>query len=98
MISESIKQMLKKLDKPKDLHEIRFPVGHWRFLSPVEEPQEGDLGRMHPVDSAGVFDQLWTPYGKRWDIEYEGRSAWEFIRPVDNAARALTLDDLGYEL
>lgn len=96
MISEHVKRMLEELGGVKS--EVRFPVGHWRFLSLIENPQEGDLGRMYPVEGVEVFDQLWTTYRKNWNVAYKGRSAWEFIRPVDNAARALTLKDIGYEL
>lgn len=71
------------------------PVGVWRFLTPLETVQEGDLGRTSGLDSKDRVDTDWTPVNKesRWIIDevytkvvgvrVPPDGSWEFIRAVD---------------
>lgn len=74
------------------------PVGTWRFLTPLETIQPGDLGRYKNGET--YLDRNWTQIdsdtnwiirGKEFNvIGTQPPELWEFIRPVDGT---IVVDD-----
>lgn len=65
------------------------PIGMWRFLTPLETPQEGDLFRV----IAGVADRKLSPYMNNWTVEENAGDqpmsqlmGYEYMRQVDDSS------------
>lgn len=65
------------------------PIGMWRFLTPLETPQEGDLFRV----IAGVADRGLSPYMNNWTVEENAGDQpmsqlmdYEYMRQVDDSS------------
>lgn len=69
------------------------PVGAWRFLTPLEKIQEGDLvRRAAPVDEPyeAVYKHNWTRVNESHIGEtMADQPYWEVIRPMDENATAV---------
>jgi len=76
------------------------PVGTWRFLTPLDVIQVGDLGRymtgsdFHDVNWSVVTDDTsWILDDKSGDVHVVGLPPpkdWEFIRQVDGVVTKIT--------
>lgn len=74
------------------------PIGPWRFLTPLESVESGDLGRL--IESAEVKNSMWSPidendewgiYGLGDPVQVVGHpvyraQGWEFIRPLEGGS------------
>lgn len=85
--------MLIKLGKDfegqSNCHECVRPIGMWRFLTPLEVPQAGDLFRI----IAGTVDRKLSPYMNNWTVEENTGDQpmselpeYEYMRAVDNSS------------
>lgn len=70
-------------------HESVRPIGMWRFLTPLETPQNGDLFRV----IAGAKGRLISPYMNNWTVEDHDVDQpvcelpeYEYIRAIDDSS------------
>ena len=80
-------------DQLRNLRSVVRPVGPWRFLTPVDTIQEGDLFRVVAVradDEDAAFNANWSPVGQDGSKDLigtpvcEGSNRWEIIRALEH--------------
>lgn len=76
-----------------DMRKVVRPVGPWRFLTPIDTVQAGDLFRIvaeetHDEDAA--YNANWSPVNQAMDSDLIGKSVgvmsnrWECIRALEH--------------
>ena len=76
------------------LRQVRAPIGMWRFLTPLDTPQKGDLYRW--VNRTGLYIAGWTSIHDAFGelmIRENGKGC-EIIRPCDESATTIPAFDL----